>query len=60
VDALYEKIRDNHRIVNMAIQVVIGIDEQGRRDILAIQPMPEESETTLITSSPDAPGMYSW
>jgi len=46
VDALYEKIRDNHRIVNMAIQVVIGIDEQGRRDILAIQPMPEESETT--------------
>lgn len=46
VDDLYEKIRDNHRIVNMAIQVVIGIDEQGRRDILAIQPMPEESETT--------------
>jgi len=46
VDALYEKIRDPHRIVNMAVQVVIGIDEQGRRDILAIQPMPEESETT--------------
>jgi transposase-like protein len=46
VDALYETIRDNHRIVNMAVQVVIGIDEQGKRDILAIQPMPEESETT--------------
>jgi len=46
VDALYEKIRDNHRIVNMAVQVVIGIDEQGQRDILAIQPMPKESETS--------------
>lgn len=46
VDALYEKIRDGHRVVNMAVQVVIGIDEQGQRDILAIQPMPEESETT--------------
>ncbi len=60
VDALYEKIRDNHRIVNMAVQVVIGIDEQGKRDILAIQPMPEESETTYkalfdhLKSSSDA------
>src|SRR5690606_17085788 len=46
VDALYEKIRDHHRVVNMAVQVVIGVDEQGQRDILAIQPMPEESETS--------------
>lgn len=44
VDALYEKIRDAHRVVNMAVQVVMGIDEDGKRDILAVQPMPEESE----------------
>ncbi len=62
VDALYEKIRDGHRVVNMAVQVVIGIDEQGQRDILAIQPMPEESETTLclIISNPEASGMFGW
>jgi putative transposase len=46
VDALYEKIRYGHRIVNMAVQVVIGIDEEGKRDILAVQPMQEESEAT--------------
>jgi len=46
VDALYEKIRYDHRIVNMAVQVVIGMDEEGKRDILAVQPMQEESEAT--------------
>jgi len=46
VDALYEKIREDHRVVNMAVQVVIGIDEDGKRDILAVQPMQEESEST--------------
>jgi len=46
VDALYEKIRYGHRIVNMAVQVVIGMDEEGKRDILAVQPMQEESEAT--------------
>jgi putative transposase len=46
VDALYEKIRYDHRVVNMAVQVVIGIDETGKRDILAVEPMQEESEAT--------------
>lgn len=46
VDALYEKIRYDHRVINMAVQVVIGIDENGKRDILAVQPMQEESEAT--------------
>ncbi|MBO8173372.1 MAG: IS256 family transposase [Bacillaceae bacterium] len=46
VDALYEKIRDGHRVVNMAVQVVIGIDKDGKRNILAVQPMHEESEST--------------
>lgn len=46
VDALYEKIRYDHRVINMAVQVVIGIDEDRKRDILAVQPMQEESEAT--------------
>lgn len=49
VDALYEKIRDGHRVVNMAVQVVIGMDLEGKRDILAIEPMLEESEATYKT-----------
>lgn len=30
----------------MAVEVVIGIDTEGNRDILAIEPMQEESEST--------------
>ncbi len=46
VDALYEKIRYDNRVINMAVEVVIGIDTQGKRDILAIEPMQEESQAT--------------
>ena len=46
VDALYEKIRDDRHVKNMAVLVVVGLDESGRRDILAIEPMQDESEAT--------------
>jgi len=46
VDALYEKIRYDNKVINMAVEVVIGIDTAGNRDILAIEPMQEESEAT--------------
>jgi transposase-like protein len=46
VDSLYEKIRVGRQVKNMAVAVVVGLDEQGRRDILAIEPMHEESEAT--------------
>ena len=46
VDALYEKIRYGKHVRNMAVLVAIGVDESGHRDILAIEPMQEESEAT--------------
>ena len=48
VDALYEKVRMDGRIVSMAVFVVCGIDEHGQRDILAIEPMLEESEEVYL------------
>lgn len=48
VDALYEKVRIDGRIVNMAAMIVCGVDEHGQRDILAIEPMLEESEGTYL------------
>lgn len=48
VDALYEKVRIDGRIVNMAVMVVCGVDEHGQRDVLAIEPMLEESEATYL------------
>jgi putative transposase len=44
VDALYEKVRYGGRVVSMAIQIVCGVNAQGRREVLAIEPMLEESK----------------
>lgn len=48
VDALYEKVRMDGRIVSMAVLVVCGVNEHGQRDILAVEPMLEESEDTYL------------
>ena len=48
VDALYEKVRMERRIVNMAVLFACGVDEHDQRDILAIEPMLEESEDTYL------------
>ncbi|NLY37240.1 MAG: IS256 family transposase, partial [Tissierellia bacterium] len=45
-DALYEKVRQDGRVVSMAILVVCGVNTQGQREILAIEPMLEESKET--------------
>lgn len=44
VDALYEKVRVDGKVVSMAIMVVCGVDTQGKRDVLAVEPMFDESE----------------
>lgn len=46
VDALYEKIRNDGRVQNMAVQVVKGINKEGMPQILAVEPMENESEET--------------
>jgi putative transposase len=46
VDALYEKIRFDGRVISMAVLVVAGITGEGRREILACEPMMNESEET--------------
>jgi len=46
IDALYEKIRDNHRVQNLAVLVVMGITRAGTREVLAVEPMYQESKAT--------------
>ena len=46
VDALYEKVRIDGRIVSMAVLIMCGVDETGRRDIIAVEPMAEESRSS--------------
>ena len=44
VDALYEKVRCNNRVVSSAIMIAQGVDIKGQREVLAVEPMWEESE----------------
>ncbi len=46
VDALYEKIRQGGRVVSMAVLVVCGVNNEGMREILAVELMMEESKET--------------
>ncbi len=46
VDALYEKVRENGRVISMAILIVYGVNIEGKREVLAIEPMYEESTAT--------------
>jgi putative transposase len=44
IDALYEKVRFEGKVVSVAIMIAYGVDEEGRREILAVEPMWEETE----------------
>jgi len=46
VDALYEKIREENHVQNMAVMVVKAVNLDGKAQILAIEPMLRESEET--------------
>jgi transposase-like protein len=46
VDALYEKIRTNERVINMAVLIFTGTNTSGIQEILAVEPVYAESEET--------------
>lgn len=48
-DALYEKVRVDGRVISMAVIVICGVNEEGKREILAVEPMMEESSDTYKT-----------
>jgi putative transposase len=46
LDARYEKIREDGVIRSQAVQIAIGINEEGRRQILGVELSNRESETS--------------
>jgi transposase-like protein len=46
IDALYEKIRDNQKVTSKAIMIAMAINTKGQKEILAIEPMDNESTDT--------------
>ena len=49
IDALYEKIREHGHVVSMAVLVVKGVTPDGAVQMLAVEPMHNESEETYRT-----------
>ena len=45
-DALYEKVRSGGRVVSMAVLVICEVNDEDRREMLAVEPMAEESEAS--------------
>jgi transposase-like protein len=46
LDARYEKVRQDGIIRSQAVQIAIGINEEGRRQILAVELANRESQTS--------------
>lgn len=43
-DALYEKVRVDGRVISMAVLVACGVNAQGQQEVLAVEPMLDESK----------------
>ena len=46
VDAVYERIREDGRVISGAVLVIKGVNLDGKREVLAVQPMSDESESS--------------
>jgi len=46
VDARYEKVRRGGRVISQGVLIVMGIDQEGMREILAVEVADTECETT--------------
>lgn len=44
IDAIYEKVRVDGKVQSVAVMVAYGVDSEGEREVLAVEPMWEESE----------------
>lgn len=44
IDALYQKVRVEGRVVSVAVMIAGAVNQAGKREILAVEPMFDESE----------------
>jgi transposase-like protein len=44
IDALYDKVRVDGKVISMALMIAYGVNKAGSRQILAVEPMFDESE----------------
>jgi putative transposase len=56
LDATYVKVRRNHRIVSVAVIVAVGVNADGRREVLGMDIGPSEAETSGASSCASCAG----
>lgn len=49
VDAMYIKVREQHRVVSKAVHIAIGVNEQGQREIIGLMLSHVESKESWTT-----------
>ena len=54
IDATYVKARDNGRIVSAVVIVAVGVNSDGRREVLGMDIGPSEAETFWTDLPPQA------
>ena len=56
IDALYQKVRVEGRVVSVAVMIACGVNPAGSREILAVEPMFDESVDSWRLFFPQAQG----
>jgi len=51
VDATYVKVRRNHRIISVAVIMAVGVNADGRREVLGMDIGPSEAETPAFAGA---------
>jgi putative transposase len=51
LDATYVKVRSNGRIVSMAVIVAVGVNDDGRREVLGLDIGPSKAETPAFAGA---------
>jgi putative transposase len=57
IDATYVKVRESGRIVSVAVIVAVGVNSDGRREVLGMTIGPSEAETFWTSSYVSSPGV---
>ena len=52
LDATFLKVRHEHRVVSMAVVIAVGVNSDGRREVLGVDVGPSEvgTESGLLSS----------
>jgi putative transposase len=52
LDARYEKVRDNGKVIDQAVLISVGVNSEGKREVLGVSVELSEAQSSLEEFSP--------